>query len=100
MTVEGNAIRLKFNHHEGLKSSDGKPLKQFAIAGSDQQFVWADAKIDGDMIVVSSPSVVEPVAVRYAWANNPDGCNLSNASDLPAVPFRTDDWPGGSDKIP
>ena len=67
--------------------------KGFAIAGEDKKFVWADAKIDGDTVVVCSEKVAEPVAVRYAWADNPD-CNLYNKAGLPASPFRTDDWPG------
>jgi sialate O-acetylesterase len=93
MTVEGNAIRLKFTHvGGGLVAKGGGPLKQFAIAGADQNFVWADAVIDGNTVVVSSKDVPAPVAVRYAWADNPAGCNLSNTADLPASPFRTDDW--------
>ena len=97
MTHEGQAIRLTFTHAEGLKSADGGPLKTFAVAGEDRKFVWADAKIDGQTVVVSSPGVASPAAVRYAWADNPLGCNLTNASDLPAVPFRTDTFPGVSD---
>ncbi len=94
MVVQGSAIRLKFSHADGMKSVDGQPLKRFAIAGEDHHFVWGEAKIDGDAVVVSSPAVPRPVAVRYAWANSPEGCNLTNASGLPAIPFRTDDWPG------
>lgn len=63
----------------------------FAIAGDDKKFVWAEAKIDGDTVVVSSPDVPKPVAVRYAWGNTPV-CNLYNKADLPACPFRTDTW--------
>jgi len=63
-----------------------------AIAGADKRFVWADAKIEGDTIIVNSPQVQQPVAVRYAWADNPAGCNLYNHAGLPASPFRTDDW--------
>lgn len=66
-------------------------LKGFAIAGEDKKWVWADATIDGDTVVVSSPQVATPVAVRYAWADNPE-CNLYNKDGLPASPFRTDDW--------
>jgi len=65
----------------------------FAIAGEDKKFVWAEAKIDGDTVVVSSDQVTAPVAVRYAWADNPE-CNLSNSTGIPASPFRTDEWPG------
>jgi sialate O-acetylesterase len=94
MTVEGASIRLTFGHlGSGLMASDGAALTGFAIAGEDRAFVWAEARIDGDTVVVSSPNVVKPVAVRYAWADNP-ACNLANKAGLPAVPFRTDDWPG------
>jgi sialate O-acetylesterase len=88
-------IALFFDHvGSGLVAKGGEPLKGFAIAGADRKFVWADAKIaDGNVIVVSSDKVSEPIAVRYAWANNPV-CNLYNKEGLPATPFRTDDWPG------
>ena len=76
----------------------GGALRQFAIAGANKIFVWADAEIDGDSVLVSSGKVPAPVAVRYAWANNPEGCNLYNKAGLPAAPFRTDDWPGIPDK--
>lgn len=89
MKVEGATIRLKFTHARGLVARDGE-LKTFAIAGTDKKFVWADAKIEGDTVVVSSPQVPQPVAVRYAWAENPLGCNLYNKEGLPAAPFRTD----------
>ena len=91
-SIEGNKIRIKFQHTEnGLKTNDGKALTGFSIAGTDHKFVWATAVIDGNDIVVSSPDVEFPVAVRYGWANNPD-CNLRNGANLPASPFRTDDW--------
>ena len=77
----------------GLVAKGGEELKGFAIAGEDKKFVWAEAKIDGDKVIVSSDEIAEPVAVRYAWADNPV-CNLYNEEDLPASPFRTDDWPG------
>ena len=93
--VEGNAIRLSFDHvGGGLVAKGGGALKQFAICGEDKKFVWADAKIDGETVVVSSDKVATPVAVRYAWANNPEGCNLYNKEELPASPFRTDEFPG------
>jgi sialate O-acetylesterase len=76
-----------------LKSIDGGTVKGFAIAGEDRKFVWADARIDGDSVIVSSPKVMKPVAVRYGWADNPIA-NLYNRAGLPASPFRTDDWPG------
>ena len=75
-----------------LASRDNARLTGFAIAGADKKWTWAAAKIDGDSVLVSSPAVPAPVAVRYAWAGNPD-CNLINKEGLPASPFRTDDWP-------
>jgi sialate O-acetylesterase len=72
------------------KSSD--KLQSFTIAGADRKFVWAEAMIDGETVVVSSPQIDKPVAVRYAWAINPVG-NLYNRAGLPASPFRTDAWP-------
>lgn len=93
MEVEGSRIRLRFEHTDGGLVARGGTLKGFAIAGEDGRWVWAEAAIDGGTVVVSSPQVAHPVAVRYAWAENPD-CNLYNGAGLPAVPFRTDDWPG------
>ena len=93
MTVDGNKVTLSFAQvGTGLVAKDG-PLKGFAIAGEDKKFVWADAKIEGGAVVVSSEAVAAPLAVRYAWADNPI-CNLYNKEGLPATPFRTDDWPG------
>jgi sialate O-acetylesterase len=91
--IEGDKVRIHFKHAPALKTSDGGPLKGFAIAGEDRRFVWADARIDGDTVIVSSPKVLKPVAVRYGWADNPIA-NLYNSAGLPASPFRTDDWPG------
>ena len=65
----------------------------FAVAGRDKAFAWAHAEIKGDTVVLFSPTVAEPVAVRYGWADNPI-CNLYNKEGLPASPFRTDTWPG------
>jgi len=90
--VEGSAITIKVTHAAGLKSKDGGPLKWFQIAGADQKFVDADAKIVGDSIVVSSPKVSAPAAVRYAWDNYPNTANLYNGAGLQAAPFRTDNW--------
>lgn len=92
--VRDGAMRVTFDHSgTGLKSRDGGPLKRFEIAGADKVWKWADAKIDGkDSVVVSSADVKQPVAVRYAWASNPEGANLVNSDDLPASVFRTDDW--------
>jgi sialate O-acetylesterase len=93
MAIEGNQIRLKFDHIDsGLVAKDG-PLTGFAIAGADRKFYWADAAIEGKTIVVKSDKVAAPVAVRYAWADDP-ACNLYNGAGLPASPFRTDSWPG------
>jgi len=90
--VEGASISLAFkNVSGGLKAKDGGKLTGFTIAGADQKFYSAEAVISGDKIMVSSASVPKPVAVRYAWANNPV-FNLYNNADLPASPFRTDDW--------
>jgi len=92
MAIEGSTMRVKFTHlGGGLVAKDG-PLKWFQISGADRQFVDAEAKIDGDSVVVSRPDVTMPEAVRYAWDNYPDGCNLYNAAGLPAAPFRTDAW--------
>lgn len=94
MAVEGNTVRIKFKHlGGGLEAKGGGEPKGFAIAGADKKWVWAQAKIDGETIVVSSDRVEKPAAVRYAWANNPE-CNLYNKAGLPASPFRTDDWDG------
>jgi len=92
MKIEGDQIRLSFKYIPGGLIAKGGPLKWFAIAGNNKKFVWADAKIDGNTVVVSSKKVKNPVAVRYAWAINPEGCNLYNKSGLPASPFRTDKW--------
>jgi sialate O-acetylesterase len=88
--VENGAIRVSFTHLGGGLVAKGGPLKCFEIAGQDQQFVPADATIDGDAVIVSSAAVSAPIAARYAWQNYPDGCNLYNAAGLPAAPFRTD----------
>jgi sialate O-acetylesterase len=94
MEKKGTQIFLYFDHQgTGLMTKGGELLKGFTIAGADQKFVWAEAHIDGDVIIVSSPDVPEPVAVRYAWADNPV-CNLYNREGLPATPFRTDSWKG------
>jgi sialate O-acetylesterase len=92
-TIEGEKVRIRFKYGGGLKTSDGGVVKGFAIAGEDRRFVWAEARIDGDAVVVWSPKVLKPVAVRYAWADNPVA-NLYNGAGLPASPFRTDAWPG------
>jgi sialate O-acetylesterase len=91
MTIEDGEAVLRFAHTDGgLTARDG-PLTGFAIAAADRTFVWAEAEIRGDTVVVRADAVGEPAAVRYAWANNP-ACNLYNGAGLPAVPFRRDDW--------
>jgi sialate O-acetylesterase len=90
---KGTGIVLSFTHNEGLKTADNGKIKGFEIAGSDKIFHWAEAKIIDGIVVVSSPAVKDPAAVRYNWADNPQG-NLTNASGLPASSFRTDDWQG------
>lgn len=89
--TEENRIRLTFRFADGLGTTDGGPVKGFAVAGEDRKFVWANAEIQGDHVLISSPDVPKPVAVRYGWADNPD-CNLTNSSKLPSSPFRTDNW--------
>ena len=89
MTVQGKSVRLAFDHMGGELTAKGDKLKGFAIAGADKHFVWADAVIDGNIVVVSSPDVAQPMAVRYDWDDNPVG-NFYNKAGLPAVPFRTD----------
>lgn len=118
MKAEKGAIRLKFTQADGglvarplpatydvktaaketapmVRNSPQSELEGFAICGADKKWVWADAKIDGDTVVVSSDKVPEPVAVRYAWADMPT-CNLYNGAGLPASPFRTDDFPAST----
>jgi Domain of unknown function (DUF303). len=96
--INRGEVSIRFsNTANGLKSSDGKEIAGFAIAGSDKHFYWAKATIIGDLVVVSSDKVTNPVAVRYAWADNPV-CNLVNSEGLLAVPFRTDDWKGITQK--
>jgi sialate O-acetylesterase len=82
----------------GLKIRDGDKLDEFAIAGADHKWVWAEAKIVGkNRVEVWSPGIAQPQAVRYAFNNNPKHPNLTNETGLPASPFRTDDWPGPTD---
>jgi len=91
--IKKGKISLSFElFGSSLRCSKGQELMGFAIAGTDNCFVWANAQIDGNRIVVWSDKVDKPVAVRYAWANNPDNANLTNTEGLPASPFRTDNW--------
>jgi sialate O-acetylesterase len=112
MKVEGDKIRLSFDPVGGelvardvpatydvktvqnetaplVRNRPGSPLEGFAICGEDRKWVWADAAIDGQTVLVSAPEVKQPVAVRYCWASNPTG-NLYNKDGLPASPFQTD----------
>ena len=104
MKIEGSRIRISFEYLGGglmvgekigsdpvCEVKQGK-LQRFAIAGEDRKWVWAVAVIEGDSVLVSSTAVTRPVAVRYAYSNNPEGCNLYNLAGLPASPFKTDTW--------
>lgn len=96
MQVEGDKIRLHFAHvGSGLVSRDGKPLNEFLIAGADQKFIPAVATIDGKTVVVSAEGVAKPQHVRFAW-HQVSNANLSNKEGLPAAPFTTEDWQGGT----
>jgi len=97
MEVKGNKVVLTFDHvGGGFRSFDVREVRGFAVAGEDKKFHWARARIVGDQedqVEVSSEQVSDPVAVRYAWADNPV-CNLYSKNGLPVTPFRTDDWTG------
>ena len=122
MNIEGGTIRLAFHHVAGglvarevpatydvmrsanktaplVRNRPGSQLEGFAICGTERNWVWADAKIDGDSVVVWSDQVPAPVAVRYGWADNPT-CNLFNQAGLPTSPFRTDDFPSTTQPPP
>jgi sialate O-acetylesterase len=93
MKIKGNRFILDFaSKGSGLMARGDSTLNQFAIAGSDRKFTWARAIIKNNKVVVWSDAVTNPVAVRYAWADNPAGANLYNKEGLPASPFRTDNW--------
>ena len=93
MKIEGNKIILSFtNIGSGLFAKCCKELKYFSIYGSDKNFEWAKAKIEGNKVIVWNDNIQNPVAVRYAWADNPEGANLYNKECLPASPFRTDNF--------
>lgn len=97
MQIDGNVVRIKFKETgKGLvvKNNYGY-VNGFTVAGADKKFHWAKATIENEnTVVISCDAVAEPIAVRYAWANNPHDVNLYNSEGLPADPFRTDDWPG------
>jgi sialate O-acetylesterase len=87
-TREGNRIILEFDHTGcGLIAKGGGDLNYFAVAGSDRKFVWVKAIIENNQVIITSDEIPDPVYVRYAWADNPEGANLYNAEDLPASPF-------------
>lgn len=88
-TVKGDKIRIRFTQLGGGLTAKGGVLKGFAIAAADKKFVWAQAVVEGDCVVVWAEGLREPLYVRYAWADNPE-CTLYNAAGLPASPFRTD----------
>jgi sialate O-acetylesterase len=90
MKIEGNKITITFTNTGGGLVAKGGELKYFAIAGEDKKFVWAKAKIEDNKVVVWNEKVTNPIAVRYAWADNPEGANLYNKEGLPASSFRTD----------
>ncbi|TSA31440.1 MAG: acetyl esterase [Verrucomicrobiaceae bacterium] len=113
--IEGKTLRVKFLHADGglvahpvparydvrtlvgetaplIRNNPDSELEGFAICGADHKWVWADAKIDGDSVVVWSDKISSPIAIRYGWSDNPT-CNLFNGAGLPAAPFRTDDFP-------
>ena len=96
--VEGSRVVIELDAPDGLAARDatgvasGDRVAGFAIAGADGRFVWADARIEGDRVVVWSDQVPRPVAVRYAWGNSPPAAGLYGRTGLPAAPFRTDDW--------
>ncbi|MDB4640422.1 sialate O-acetylesterase [Pirellulaceae bacterium] len=93
--VEGTKVRVRFAHAKGLAARDGKPLSEFTIAGSDNKFVQAQAVIDGDTVIVHAEGIDKPKHVRFGWHKtcNP---NLVNGAGLPAAPFQTDGWQGGT----
>ena len=97
--AKGSKMVLTFSAvGEGLRVRDGDKLAEFAVAGADHQWHWAEARIAGkDRVEVWSDLVRQPEAVRYAFNNNPRDPNLTNETGLPAAPFRSDDWPGPTD---
>lgn len=91
--VDGNKVRVAFTHvGQGLAARHSEKVQGFMVAGADKKFFWADAVIEGNAVLVSSPGVAKPVAVRYAWSGNAPWANLFNKDGLPAQTFRTDDW--------
>ncbi len=97
MKIDGKDVELNFDHIGSGLMAKGGTLRGFAVAGADKKFYWARARIAGNQVILRSDKVPHPVAVRYGWASNPD-CNLYNKEGLPASPFRTDEWPGITQK--
>lgn len=99
-TFTGKTATLTFSTTGNLKTTDGKTPARFTLAGKDQKFHPATATLSGQTITLTSPEVPEPVAARYAYTNSPDGHNLTDDTNLPAMPFRTDTFPASTDKRP
>jgi len=96
--IEGSSIRIRFSETgSNIKTNDHLSPREFTIAGPDKQFYNAKAQIQKNEIIVTSDRVINPVAVRYAWSDNPD-CNTVNAEGFPVIPFRTDTWKGITEK--
>lgn len=93
MKIKSNKAILFFKREGANFASGSAALQYFAIAGADRKFVFGDARISGKKIIVQSRDIKKPVAVRYAWSDNPKGANLRNDSNLPVPPFRSDNWP-------
>ena len=98
METKGREIRIRFTPNLQLHVKNGPEIKRLVIAGADKVFHEAVGRIEGNTLVVSSDAVAAPVMVRYAWAENPEGCNLYGPNDIPVIPFRTDNEPGISQK--
>ena len=97
--LPGGALKLRFAHADGGLVAKGDKLGEFSLAGDDRKFHWADARIQDDAVIVSTASVPDPKAVRYAWQANPEA-TLLNGAGFPAAPFRSDDWPGVTEAQP
>ncbi len=86
-----DSIKIVFDHvGSGLITKGGGDLSSFAVAGADRKFVWAEARIQNNRVVVWSTEIKNPEYIRYAWADNPEGANLYNIEGLPASPFEAD----------
>jgi sialate O-acetylesterase len=92
-TVRGGALEVAFTHARGLATRDGQAPRGFEIAGADRVYHPAEARLEGERVILSSPAVAQPVAARYAWKDDPQDANLQNGAGLPASPFRSDAWP-------